>query len=92
MNSSERAPFELFQKPLSFSRYQEVSASLLLVSISERGAEGMLNQKSWLPENVWELPELNRIYMGDEMSQRPSCQRWWKPIELPEVVVARTES
>ena len=39
----------------------------------------MLNQKSWLPENVWELPELNRISMGDEMSQRPSCQRWWLP-------------
>ena len=67
----------------SFIRYQEVSATLLLVSVSERGAEGMLNPKSCLPKNVWEFPELNRISMGGEM---------FPEAELPEVVVARTES
>ena len=64
---------------------------LQAVSISEWGSEGMLTRKSWLTKIVWELTELNKIYMGDEISQQLSWQKWLKPIELTEVEVDRTE-
>ena len=64
---------------------------LQAVSISEWGSEGMSTRKIWLTKIVWELTELNKIYMGDEMSQQQSWQKWWKSIELTKVEVDRTE-
>ena len=50
-----------------------------------------VNKKKLVDKNCMGVDRTEQIYMGDEMSQQHSWQKWWKPIELTEVEVERTE-